>query len=65
MNRKQWKELCKTDSRAAYFWYNKVKKFLNSKEFESDEPDKIAKMIVQYMDNRGIHVKSEFDKYRK
>ena len=37
MNRRQWKELCKTNSKAAYFWYNKVKKILKSKEFESDE----------------------------
>jgi hypothetical protein len=37
MNQKEWKELCKVDRKAAYFWYNKVKKILKSKEFESDE----------------------------
>lgn len=30
-----------------------------------DDPNKIATMIVNYMDNRGINVKPEFDKYRK
>lgn len=30
-----------------------------------DDPNKIATMIVKYMDNRGINVKPEFDKYRK
>lgn len=46
MNRKEWKELCKVDRRAAYRWYNKVRKILKSKEFESDErTDKDARVI--------------------
>ena len=51
MNRKQWKELRKANPREAYFWYNKVRKKLLSKEFESDErTDKDAKVIHHLQD---------------
>lgn len=46
MNRKQWKEFCKTNPIEAYFWYNKTRKKLLLKEFESDErTDKDARVI--------------------
>lgn len=51
MNRKQWKEFCKTDPKEAYFWYNKARKKLISKEFESDErTDRDAKVIHHLQD---------------
>ena len=37
MNRKEWKEFCKTNPKEGYYWYNKVKKKVRSKEFEFDE----------------------------
>ena len=36
MNQREWKEFCKVDPRAAYFWYNKVKEKVRSGEFNSD-----------------------------
>ena len=51
MNRRQWKELCKVDHKAAFTWYNKTHKILMSKEFESDErTDKNAKVIHHLQD---------------
>jgi len=51
MNRKDWKDLCKVDRSIAYHWYNKVRKFLKSKEFESLENcDKDAKVIHHLRD---------------
>ena len=51
MNRKDWKDLCKVDRTVAYHWYNKVRKLLKSKEFESDpRTDKDAKVIHHLRD---------------
>lgn len=51
MNRKEWKILCKVDKGKARFWYNKTRKKLLSKEFESDErTDKDAKVIHHLRD---------------
>ena len=51
MNRKELKELCRLDKGNAYHWYNKVRKFLRSKEFESLENcDKDAKVIHHLRD---------------
>lgn len=51
MNRKEWKEFCKTDSKDAFTWYNRVRKLLKSKEFESsDNCDKDAKVIHHLRD---------------
>lgn len=51
MNRKEWKEFCKTNSKDAFIWYNRVRKLLKSKEFESsDNCDKDAKVIHHLRD---------------
>lgn len=51
MNRKEWKELCKSKQKEAYFWYNKARNKLLSKEFESDQrTDKDAKVIHHLID---------------
>lgn len=51
MNRKEWDEFCKVDRAKAHFWYNKTKKKLLSKEFESDpRTDKDAKVIHHLRD---------------
>jgi hypothetical protein len=51
MNRREWTEFCKTDHKTAYFWYNKARKKLLSKEFESDSrTDKDAKVIHHLRD---------------
>ena len=51
MNRKDWRELCKDNSKSAFAWYNKVRKMLLSKEFESLENcDKDAKVIHHLRD---------------
>ena len=51
MNSKEWKELCSIDHKTAYFWYNKVKRILKSKEFESLENcDKDARVIHHLRD---------------
>ena len=51
MNRKQWKDMCKADKRAANYWYNKVKAKLRSKEFELDQrTDKNARVIHHLRD---------------
>lgn len=41
MNRKEWKEFCSLDQAKAHSWYNKTKKKLLSKEFESDPQEQI------------------------
>ena len=51
MNRKEWKDFCKTDRSKAYYWYNKVTKKRISREFESDpRTDKDAKVIHHLRD---------------
>jgi len=51
MNRKEWKELCKVDKVKGYYWYNKTREKLLSKEFESDpRTDKEAKAIHHLRD---------------
>lgn len=51
MNRKEWKNLCKSGHKIAFLYYNKVHKFLKSKEFESLENcDKDAKVIHHLRD---------------
>ena len=51
MNRKDWRELCKDNSKSAFAWYNKVRKMLLSREFESLENcDKDAKVIHHLRD---------------
>lgn len=51
MNRKEWKEFCKLDKGKAHYWYNKARKKLLSKEFESDpRTDKDAKVIHHLRD---------------
>ena len=49
MNCKEWKWLCSTDHKTAYFWYNKVKKFLRSKEFESLENCDIDAKVIHHL----------------
>lgn len=51
MNMKDYVELCKVDAKAGHIWYNKVRKILLSKEFESLENcDKDAKVIHHLRD---------------
>lgn len=49
MNRKEWKEFCKIDSKTAYFWYNKARKKLLSKEFESDERTDLCANTIHHL----------------
>lgn len=51
MNRKEWKAFCLLDRHKAYYWYNKVRRFLKSKEYESLENcDNSAKVIHHLRD---------------
>mgnify|MGYP006330026047 CR=1 FL=1 len=51
MNRKEWKSLCKVNTKAAYYWYNRVRKLLKSREYESlDNCDKDATVVHHLRD---------------
>lgn len=51
MNRKEWKDFCLLDRHKAYYWYNKSRQLLKSREFESLENcDKDAKVIHHLRD---------------
>ena len=49
MNQKEWKEFCKTNRKEGYYWYNKVKKILLSKEFEFDERTDLNADIIHHL----------------
>lgn len=49
MNRKEWKNLCKVDKSAAFYWYNKVTKKRISKEFESLENCDLDAKVIHHL----------------
>lgn len=49
MNRKEWKEFCNLDKAKAHSWYNKTKKKLLSKEFESLENCDLDAKVIHHL----------------